>query len=107
MINQPADQEYEPCALEEATHARTANKDVYKLFVSGQDFYISLLHGYHVYSHTFPTLGITPVRKKEFKPVEFVVKAETVRDYMGRDVTVIKVPREYDGKTFKCAEVQP
>lgn len=107
------EQQWQECPLEEATHAKTATGKVYELSESttykGQKYFViyCVSHSDTFYSSFFPALGITPVRKAEVKPLEFTARAKTVGDYSGEAVTIIKVPAEYEGKTFKCVEVQP
>lgn len=101
------EQQWQECPLEEATHAKTATGKVYKLD-DRKEIIINretILGSSFITPREFPELGITPVRKAEVKPVEFTARAKTVGNRIGGDMTIIEVPAEYAGKTFKFVEV--
>lgn len=65
-----SEKQFEPCSLQEATHAESVTGEVYLISKSENRLRI-VVEGYSIFNETWKALGIKPMKEIKPKPIEF------------------------------------
>jgi len=103
------DTQYQPCEVDEATHARLGSGEVVNIIIERHVNPSVEVFGERIYNHLWKPLGIVPVKRVERVPLEFVGEVEEAETARGLG-EFIHVPKHFqlaEGTKFKCVEILP